>query len=98
MPPKEHYHSEGDPTAWYKWIADRLKAAQSWKEVPYIIAANVNKMKKPAKFFGGRDQMPQFPDDPSQVKSMLATGKIDVKPPLRRSAAYAEKGKNWVID
>ena len=79
-------------------MLDINELQKAYKEIPHIIAANVNKMKKPAKFFGGRDQMPQFPDDPSQVKSMLATGKIDVKPPLRRSAAYAEKGKTWVID
>ena len=97
MPPSEHQHPDGDPTAWYKWIADRLKSAQSWKEVPYIIAANINKMKKPAKFFGDRTQMPQIPDNTADVKSKLATGKIDVRPPLRSSAAFKSKNTKWSI-
>tara|TARA_R110001592_G_scaffold192795_14_gene439836 strand:+ start:1889 stop:2824 length:936 start_codon:yes stop_codon:yes gene_type:complete len=92
MPPKEHFNADGDPTEWYKFIASRLKAAQSWKEVPYIISANINKMNKPAKFFGARDQMPQIPDDSSSVKSILKSGIMDIQPPLR--SKYAKKMKN----
>jgi len=92
MPPKEHFNADGDPTEWYKFIASRLKAAQSWKEVPYIISANINKMNKPAGFFGDRTQMPQIPDDSSNVKSILKSGIMDIKPPLRSN--YSKKMKN----
>ena len=67
-------------------------AASSWKEVPYIIAANINKMNSPASFFGDRTQMPQIPDDSSNVKSILRSGIMDIKPPLRKN--YAKKVKN----
>ena len=93
MPPSEHAHPDGDPTAWYKWIAEKLPAADSWKEVPYIISANIGKMNKPAKFFGDRTQMPQIPDDPSSVKSILRNGRLDIKPPLRKNYAKKTTGK-----
>ena len=86
MAPSEHQHPDGDPTEYYKFIASKL--GKNYKEMQYVISANINKMKRPAKFFGDRTQMPQIPDNSlSDVKSKLASGKIDVRPPLRSTAA-----------